>query len=182
MEGLLPAVDRGARVLVGHVRVEGATRSVRSAEAADASQWGTEVAARWRLFYLRADDAGVRHLGPGWRRHPSRYRLQGRACEPEAGAKKFTDCEKEEICAKCSEINKRAKAKVPKRRDESYAEAREEGDKKCSQLKGFARRGSENHEKLGGFKHLSPDCEEELQVNGGTRVRRSAWRIRTARG
>jgi uncharacterized Zn-binding protein involved in type VI secretion len=81
---------------------------------------------------------------------------------PKPGRKKFTDCEIEEICAKCSEVNKQAKAKSLRRRDESYEDAREQGDKACSQLKGFARRDSDQHEDLGGFKHLSKKCEKEM--------------------
>ena len=79
------------------------------------------------------------------------------------GSEKFTDCEIEEICAKCSEVNKQAK--VPgllKRRDESYEKFRDLGDAKCDQLKGFAKRESPQHEELRGFKHLSEKCEKEL--------------------
>jgi hypothetical protein len=90
-------------------------------------------------------------------------KCKGAPESPKPGRKKFTDCEIEEICAKCSEVNKQAKAGKLKRRDSSYEEARAEGDAKCDQLKGFAERGSASHEPLGGFKHVSKECEEELE-------------------
>ena len=67
------------------------------------------------------------------------------------GSTKFTDCEKEEICAKCASVNEQAKAGALKRRDKSYEAAREAGDKKCDQLKGFAARDSPKHKELAGF-------------------------------
>jgi uncharacterized Zn-binding protein involved in type VI secretion len=78
------------------------------------------------------------------------------------GSKKFTKCETEEICAKCASVNEQAKAGVLKRRDKSYEKARDAADAKCDQLKGFAKRRSPQHEKLGGFSHLSKECDEEL--------------------
>jgi uncharacterized Zn-binding protein involved in type VI secretion len=81
------------------------------------------------------------------------------------GSPKFTKCEIEEICAKCSEVNKQAKAGVLRRRDASYDKARELGNERCDQLKGFAKRSSPQHEELGGFKHVSKKCEKELSDN-----------------
>jgi len=78
------------------------------------------------------------------------------------GATKFTKCEIEEICAKCSEVNTQAKAGLLKRRDASYQKYRDLGNTKCDQLKGFAKRESPQHEELGGFKHVSKDCEKIL--------------------
>jgi hypothetical protein len=80
------------------------------------------------------------------------------------GSPKYTDCEKEEICAKCASVNEQAK--VPgllKRLDKpTYDANRDAGNKMCDSLKGFAKRGSPRHEELGGFKHVSPKCEKEL--------------------
>lgn len=81
--------------------------------------------------------------------------------DPKDG-KKFTPCEKEEICAKCSSINEQAKAGKLKRRRKTYKKARKKGDAKNDQLNGFAERGSPRHEDLGGFKHVSKKCEKEL--------------------
>lgn len=78
------------------------------------------------------------------------------------GSTKFTDCEKDEICAKCASVNEQAKAGVLKRRDKSYQTARDLGDQKTKQLKGFAARNSPRHDELGGFKHLTPKCEQEM--------------------
>jgi len=81
---------------------------------------------------------------------------------PKPGRKKFTKCEKEEICAKCAEVNKQAKsAGGIKEAKASYD--REEADKMCKRLKRWARTGSAKHEDLGGFKHLkSQECRDEL--------------------
>jgi uncharacterized Zn-binding protein involved in type VI secretion len=84
---------------------------------------------------------------------------------PKPGRKKFTDCEIEEICAKCASVNEQMKSGGLKRRDTSYEEAREDGNKICAQLKGYARRDSESHEELGGFGHLpSKKCRDELSA------------------
>jgi hypothetical protein len=78
------------------------------------------------------------------------------------GSPKFTKCEIEEICAKCSSVNEQAKAGKLKRRDKSYEANRDKGDAKCDQLKGFAKRNSPRHEELGGFDHVSDKCAKEL--------------------
>jgi Domain of unknown function (DUF4150) len=95
---------------------------------------------------------------------------------PSPGRHKFTNCEKEEICAKCSEVNKQIKGKgraedkqeAPLRSAEgSYDALREEGNKRAAQLRGMAMRKSDNpdlkvlNEK--GFKHVSEECQKELQ-------------------
>jgi Domain of unknown function (DUF4150) len=79
------------------------------------------------------------------------------------GSPKHTKCEIEEICAKASEVNRQAKAGLLKRRRGSYQQYRDIGNKKCDQLKGFAKRSSPQHEDLEGFKHVSSECEKELK-------------------
>jgi uncharacterized Zn-binding protein involved in type VI secretion len=89
---------------------------------------------------------------------------KGAPHSPKPGRKKFTECEIEEICAKCAEINEMAKPPGGLRSaDGSYEANREEANKKCAQLKGFAKRGSEQHEELGGFDHVATQkCKDEL--------------------
>jgi uncharacterized Zn-binding protein involved in type VI secretion len=77
------------------------------------------------------------------------------------GAKKFTKCEIEEICAKCAEVNEMTLKRHSS--EKKYEKAREAADKKCDQLKGFAKRGSEQHEDLGGFDHMATQkCADQL--------------------
>ncbi len=80
------------------------------------------------------------------------------------GSTKFDKCEIEEICAKCASVNEQAKAgKLKRRSGDNYTTNREKGDAKCDSLKGFAKRKSPNHEKLGGFSHLSDECAAKMQ-------------------
>jgi hypothetical protein len=92
-------------------------------------------------------------------------RIECKNAPAKEGSKKFTKCEKEEICAKIKSVDQQAK--VPgqlKRPSEAKYEAnRDRADAKCDQLKGFAKRNSPQHEQLGGFKHLSPGCEKTLR-------------------
>jgi uncharacterized Zn-binding protein involved in type VI secretion len=84
--------------------------------------------------------------------------------KPSRGRHKFTDCEKEEICAKCSELNEEiVKSGGLKRHktEKSYKDDRAEGTAKAAQLRGFAMRESPQHQDLGGFGHLSEACEKE---------------------
>ena len=66
-------------------------------------------------------------------------------CSP--GRHKFSECEKEEICAKCSEVNKQIKGQGedgqtgPLRSAQgSYDDLREEGYARAAQLRGMAMR------------------------------------------
>jgi hypothetical protein len=81
------------------------------------------------------------------------------------GAKKFTECEKEEICAKCASINKDCKEKrkegmAPRRARASYEKNRTRGDNACKRINKKARAG--NPPDLG-FCPVSPKCEKELR-------------------
>lgn len=93
---------------------------------------------------------------------------------PSPGRHKFTDCEKEEICAKCSEVNKQIKGKGEdgqtgplKSAIGSYDALREQGNARAASLRGMAMRESDNPDLKvlndKGFKHVSKACEEELQ-------------------
>lgn len=84
------------------------------------------------------------------------------------GSTKHTKCEIEEICAKCASVNEQAKAGKLRRRRGSYQANRDLGDAKCDSLKGFAARQSPNHQELGGFGHLSPECATELENKAKT--------------
>jgi Toxin PAAR-like domain len=82
------------------------------------------------------------------------------------GAKKFTKCEKEEICAKCASINQHAKkmrkeGKKQRRARASYEDNRRRGDNKCNSLNKKARAG--NPPNLG-FCPVSPGCEQYLRA------------------
>jgi uncharacterized Zn-binding protein involved in type VI secretion len=79
-----------------------------------------------------------------------------------AGSKKFTKCEKEEICAKCADINRQAKAgKLKRRGASSYERNRKKGDNKCNTLNRAARRGAPADL---GFCPVSPGCERALKA------------------
>jgi uncharacterized Zn-binding protein involved in type VI secretion len=94
---------------------------------------------------------------------------------PSPGRHKFTDCEKEEICAKLAEINKVAKSpgglksldtsKGPA--GQTYRDQREAGNARAASLRGMAMRGSSDPEVQAlnskGFSHLSKKCADELQ-------------------
>jgi hypothetical protein len=96
---------------------------------------------------------------------------------PESNPKKFSDCEKEEICAKCAAINARANATASgpqpgksntgpyrghKRINEnSYAVNRADGDYKCAKLNEAARAGKPAD--LGFHDAVSDDCKKELK-------------------
>ncbi|MGF9759337.1 PAAR-like domain-containing protein [Microvirga sp. 0TCS3.31] len=93
-------------------------------------------------------------------------------CSP--GRHKFTKCEQEEICAKCSEVNKQIKGKGEdeqtgplKSARGSYEALREEGNARAAQLRGMAMRESDNPDLKvlndKGFKHVSKKCEDELR-------------------
>ena len=95
---------------------------------------------------------------------PLKIECKDAPANPSPGRHKFTDCEKEEICAKCSEINEMAKSGGGlKGAQGSYDTLRADGNARAAQLRGFAMRESPNHEPLGGFKHVSKKCEKELQ-------------------
>ncbi len=81
------------------------------------------------------------------------------------GAKKFTKCEKEEICAKCASINSDAKKKrkegqSPKRARKSYEKMRRKADNACASLNAKARAGKPPDL---GFCPVSPGCEQHLR-------------------
>lgn len=104
------------------------------------------------------------------------------------GAKKFTKCEKEEICAKCADINRDAKArrkegKTHRRARESYEDKRREADNKCASLNRKARKGNppnipfcpvspgceqylRNKAKSNNYQGFSPDHIQEIQLGG----------------
>lgn len=75
------------------------------------------------------------------------------------GAKKFTKCEKQEICAKCAYFNKnKSKLKRPSRA--TYKKNRKKGNSKCSSLNKAARKGKPA---ALGFSPLSRKCSKELK-------------------
>jgi hypothetical protein len=81
------------------------------------------------------------------------------------GAKKFTPCEKEEICAKCADINRDAKArrsegKSHRRARSSYKRKRRKGNNKCRTLNRQARAGKPADL---GFCPVSPGCAQHLR-------------------
>jgi len=79
------------------------------------------------------------------------------------GAKKFTKCEKEELCQKCADINQHAKAgKLKRLRKVTYDVNRADGDNRCKSLNRAARGG--NPAALG-FSAISPECDAELRAN-----------------
>ncbi|BCH25437.1 DUF4150 domain-containing protein [Mesorhizobium sp. L-8-3] len=86
--------------------------------------------------------------------------------KPSPGRHKFTDCEKEEICAKIADINKEMKGTL-RSAITSYDSLREQGNARAAQLRGMAMRESNNPELQAlnqkGFKHLSKKCQKELQ-------------------
>jgi len=93
---------------------------------------------------------------------------------PSPGRKKFDECEREEICAKCSEVNKQAKGVADdgktgslKSAESSYETLREQGNARAAQLRGMAMRRSDNADlaelNKTGFNHVSKKCEEVLQ-------------------
>ena len=84
----------------------------------------------------------------------------------QAGSTKFTDCEKEEICAKCASVNAQAKAKtgpyggLKRIGPRAYAINRADGDSKCGSLNKAARAGKAADL---GFCPVSPKCQKELR-------------------
>ena len=81
------------------------------------------------------------------------------------GAKKFTKCEKEEICAKCAAINKdckklRKEGKTPRRARASYEKNRRKANNKCKTLNKQARNGKPA--KLGFHEAVSDECKKTL--------------------
>lgn len=77
------------------------------------------------------------------------------------GSTKFTKCEKEELCQKCADINKQAKAgKLKRKRKVSYEVDRADGDNKCATLNRAAREGKPADL---GFSAVTPECEKELK-------------------
>jgi hypothetical protein len=83
-----------------------------------------------------------------------------------AGSTKFTECEKEEICAKCASINQQAKSKsgpyggLKRIRQSAYEVNRSDGDNTCASLNRAAREGKPADL---GFCPVSPKCEAELR-------------------
>ena len=83
---------------------------------------------------------------------------------PESSKEKFSECEIEEICVKIERLNAAANNRELKRPSKSvYKKNRKAGNDLCKQMNGFARRQSDNFKSYGGFRHLSEECEEELQ-------------------
>ncbi|MDX8350501.1 DUF4150 domain-containing protein [Cognatiyoonia sp. IB215446] len=96
---------------------------------------------------------------------------------PASSKKKFTDCEKEEICAKCAHINKRANSAIakPKRGKKhtgpfaghkrvpkaTYRKNRKAGNKICAKLNRAARQGKPAN--LGFHDGVSKKCKAELK-------------------
>lgn len=78
------------------------------------------------------------------------------------GAKKFTKCEKEELCAKCASINEQAQAGKLKRRGKAtYKKNRRKGDNKCKSLNRAARKGKPADL---GFCPMTPGCEKAMKA------------------
>lgn len=78
------------------------------------------------------------------------------------GATKFDKCEKEELCQKCHDINRQAKAgKLKRKRKLSYEVDRADGDNKCASLNKAARRGEPADL---GFSAVSAECDQELRA------------------
>ncbi len=88
---------------------------------------------------------------------------------PESSSQKFSDCEKEEICAKCAAINEVAKSKegpyggLKRINRNAYEINRADGDYKCSKLNDVARAG--NPAPLGFHDKVSADCKKKLQAD-----------------
>lgn len=96
---------------------------------------------------------------------------------PASSKKKFSDCEKEEICAKCAAINKRANSVIekPKRGKKHtgpysghkrvarsiYRKNRKAGNKMCAKLNRAARQGKPAD--LGFHDGISNKCQKELK-------------------
>jgi uncharacterized Zn-binding protein involved in type VI secretion len=80
--------------------------------------------------------------------------------------KKFTKCEKEELCGKCSAINQQAKSNsgpyggLKRIRESAYEVNRADGDSKCASLNKAARGGKPADL---GFHDVSAECEKELR-------------------
>lgn len=98
---------------------------------------------------------------------------------PKSNPKKYTACEKEEICAKCAAINARANASIPDAQPgksntgpyrghrrlgkNAYCQNRADGDYKCQTLNDAARAGEPAD--LGFHDGVSPECKDELKAN-----------------
>lgn len=96
---------------------------------------------------------------------------------PARSKKKFSKCEKEEICAKCAHINKRANSAITKRAKgkkhtgpfaghkrvpkSTYRKNRKLGNKECARLNREARAG--NAANLGFHDGVSKGCKKELK-------------------
>lgn len=96
---------------------------------------------------------------------PGEVIIKCKGAPKKPGSKKFSKCEKEEICAKIKSVNNQIKGGALIKRDtkaQTYINDRIKGNKKAAQLKGFAARNSDQHKNLGGFKHLSNECNKEL--------------------
>lgn len=76
--------------------------------------------------------------------------------------KKFTDCQKQELCSKCADVNAQAQSGVLKRPGRTaYEINRADGDYKCAQLNAKAKAGARG---LLPFTPVAtPECEEELR-------------------
>jgi hypothetical protein len=85
-------------------------------------------------------------------------------CEnaPASSTKKFSECEQEEICAKCADVNRQAKAGTLKRRSGmAYEIDRADGDYKCAKLNKAARAGKRDEIPFTPVK--SEKCKKELK-------------------
>jgi uncharacterized Zn-binding protein involved in type VI secretion len=81
---------------------------------------------------------------------------------PASSDKKFSECEKEEICAKCEDVNRQAKAgKLKRRSGTAYEIDRADGDYKCAQLNKAARSGKRDLIPFTPVK--SEKCRKELK-------------------
>jgi uncharacterized Zn-binding protein involved in type VI secretion len=92
----------------------------------------------------------------------------------------FTKCEKEEICAKCADVNSQAQAgKLKTPSDTIYENNRRLGDNKCAVLNNAAQAGKpteigtaaqspgcKGKAEAAGYKGYSPDHIQEIQLGG----------------
>jgi hypothetical protein len=88
-------------------------------------------------------------------------------CEKGPPSGPLSKCEKEELCAKCAELNaKAAKGDLKKPDRASYLRDRDLGNSTAKSLAGKAQRNPEVGKSLIGFQAPSKECQDEHVNNG----------------
>ena len=83
-------------------------------------------------------------------------------CEKGPPSGPLSDCEKEEVCAKCDELNQKAKAgKLSKPAPSQYAKSRKAGNRAAKSLVEKAQRNPQAGRGLIGFHAATPACQDE---------------------